>query len=87
MFALYYVCNAGEDMNVRLLFRKCMFPSIDSVAVYSRSLSFNVECDYGHFKLTSLMVFSLCCLSVCRAPVDCGQRAGHIHTYQFCRKQ
>lgn len=53
MFALDYVCNAGEDMNVRLLFRKCMFPSIDSVAVYSRSLSFNVECDYGHFKLTS----------------------------------
>lgn len=25
MFALDYVCNAGKYMNVRLLFKKCMF--------------------------------------------------------------
>lgn len=70
MLALDYVCNAGKYMNVRLLFKKCMFPGVDCVAVHPRS--FNVECSNGHFKLTSLMAFSLYCLSVCRAPVDCG---------------
>lgn len=72
MLALDYVCNAGKYMNVRLLFKKCIFPGVDCVAVHSRSLSFNVECSNGHFKLTSLMAFSLYCLSVCRAPMDCG---------------